>query len=126
MSSGDKKYNQLVEEPNSSSDKKKQNEKINEKPLIKKSISDEKDITIELSSHKKEEDEKSINSAEFSAQYLKDEYLKKIPKTSRERKPVKLSKKQYDKYTQKMKDRTMRMELQKIDKETERLKSVID
>ena len=122
MSSGDKKYNQLVEEQNSSSDKKKQNEKINEKPLIKKSSSDEKDITIELSSHKKEEDEKSINSAEFSAQYLKDEYLKKIPKTSRERKPVKLSQKQYDKYTQKMKERTMRMELQKIDKETERLK----
>lgn len=122
MSTGNQKYNELIEENISSSSKKKQNEKVNENSLKKKSSSNEKAITIELSSHKKEEDEKSINSAEFSAQYLNQESLKKVPKTSLERKPIKLSQKMYDKYTQKMQERTMRMELQKIDKETERLK----
>ena len=120
MSSGKNKYDEFIEEKLSTS--LENNDKNKKKPLVKISSTDEKDITIELSRHKKEEDERSTNSAEFSGQQLKKETIKKISNTTREKKPIKLSQKQYDKYTQQMRERTMRMELQKIDKETERLK----
>ena len=94
-------------------------------PLIKQSSTDKNDIIIDLSHNKrKEDDEKSSNSAEFSGQHLKsDTEIRKIKaKTTREIKPKILSQKAYDKYTQRLKERTMRMEIDKIDKETERIK----
>ena len=94
-------------------------------PLIKLSNTDKKDIIIDLSQNKKkEDDEKSSNSAEFSGQELKsDMEIKTIKaKTTREIKPKFLFQEAYEKYTQKLKEKTMRMEIDKIDRETERIK----
>ena len=93
-------------------------------PLIRQSNTDKNDITIELSTKKKydNEDDKSNNSAEFSAQELKNENYKSSFKDGSKSKPIVLPQKAYEKYTQRLKERTMRMELEKIDKETERLK----
>ena len=125
------KNQKLVEENDSIKPEKKENiekkdkGKIKDKnlPLIRKSDTDKKDIIIELSHHhKNDEDEKSNNSAEFSGQDLKTE--KKIEKNEEvpKVKPIVLSQKAYDKYTQRLKERTMRLEIEKIDKETERMK----
>ena len=125
------KSQKLVEENDSIKPEKKENiekkdkGKIKDKnlPLIRQSDTDKKDIIIELSHHhKNDEDEKSNNSAEFSGQDLKTE--KKIEKNEEvpKVKPIVLSQKAYDKYTQRLKERTMRLEIEKIDKETERMK----
>ena len=125
------KSQKLVEENDSIKPEKKENvekkdkDKIKDKnlPLIRQSDTDKKDIIIELSHHhKNDEDEKSNNSAEFSGQDLKTE--KKIEKNEEvpKVKPIVLSQKAYDKYTQRLKERTMRLEIEKIDKETERMK----
>ena len=118
----------LVEENTSlSSEKNKKNQKDKNLPLIRQSNTDKNDITIELSNKKKYQDEDDIsgNSAEFSGQVLKknkNNTSSKESKNSSNKKPIILSKKAYEKYTEKLKERTMRMELEKIDKETERLK----
>ena len=125
------KSQKLVEENDSikpetkENTEKKDKDKIKDKnlPLIRQSDTDKKDIIIELSHHhKNDEDEKSNNSAEFSGQDLKTE--KKIEKNEEvpKVKPIVLSQKAYDKYTQRLKERTMRLEIEKIDKETERMK----
>ena len=125
------KSQKLVEENDSikpekiENKEKKDKEKIKDKnlPLIRQSDTDKKDIIIELSHHhKNDEDEKSNNSAQFSGQDLKTE--KKIEKNEEipKVKPIVLSQKAYDKYTQRLKERTMRLEIEKIDKETERMK----
>ena len=92
--------NKKYEEENISSSKKlktKEKEKIIEIKTLK-----EKTIK-ENSSSEKEKDNKSIPV-----------------------KPISLSKKNYDKYCQKMKEKTMRMEIEKIYNETERLKQKYD
>ena len=119
------KSHPLVEENSSkSSEKNKKKEKDKQLPLIRQSNTDKNDITIELSTKKKydNEDDKSNNSAEFSAQELKNENNKSSFKDGSKSKPIVLPQKAYEKYTQRLKERTMRMELEKIDKETERLK----
>ena len=132
MSAGNKNHI-LVEENNipiaSGNKGKKDKDKDKKIPLIKQNGIDKNDIIIELSNHKKEEeDEKSANSAEFSGQNLKNENIqnenieKEKAKTARQIKPIILSQKAYDKYTQRLKERTMRMEIEKMDKETERIK----
>ena len=131
--SAENKNHILVEENNipiaSGNKRKKDKDKDKKIPLIKQNGIDKNDIIIELSNHKKEEeDEKSANSAEFSGQNLKNENIqnenieKEKAKTARQIKPIILSQKAYDKYTQRLKERTMRMEIEKMDKETERIK----
>ena len=119
------KSNKFVEENTSiSSEKNKKKEKDKKLPLIKQSSTDKNDITIELSTKKKyyDEDDKSNNSAEYSSQELKNSKNKSSSKDGSKSKPIILPQKAYEKYTQRLKERTMRMELEKIDKETERLK----
>ena len=105
MSSGNKVF-QLVEENSAgSSEVKKDSNKNN--------------IIIELSKKKTEEDDKSLNSAECSGNELK--YSQKVDLVNSV-KPIKLSKKAYEKYTQKLKENTMRLQVAKMYNETERLK----
>ncbi len=115
--SGTVKHSPFIEETiEISSNKNKKNDKDKKIELVKK---DKDGIIIELSKNKMEEDEKSTNSAEFSGQELrKEKQNNTVPLFN----PKKLSKKAYEKMTQKMKENTMRMEIEKIDKETERLK----
>ena len=131
--SAENKNHILVEENNipiaSGNKRKKDKDKDKKIPLIRQNGTDKNDIIIELSNHKKEEeDEKSANSAEFSGQNLKNENIqnenieKEKAKTARQIRPIILSQKAYDKYTQRLKERTMRMEIEKMDKETERIK----
>ena len=126
MSSKNKNH-VLVEENNipTSSNNKAKKDKDKKVPLIKQSNTDKNDIIIDLShNQKKEEDEKSSNSADFSGQNLRNdvEITKIKPKTAREVKPKILSQKEYDKYTQRLKERTMRQAIEKMDRETERMK----
>ena len=126
MSSKNKNH-VLVEENNipTSSNNKAKKDKDKKVPLIKQSNTDKNDIIIDLShNQKKEEDEKSSNSADFSGQNLRNdvEVTKIKPKTAREVKPKILSQKEYDKYTQRLKERTMRQAIEKMDRETERMK----
>ena len=105
-----------------SSGNKAKKDKDKKIPLIKQSKDDKNDITIELSHHKKEEDENSNNSAEFSTNVLKNEKEKEKAKTTRDVKPITLSQKAYDKYTERLKEKTMKKEIEKINQETERIK----
>jgi hypothetical protein len=114
-----------------SNDKKAKKDKDKNPPLIRKSDSDKNDIIIELSHKKQEEDEKSSNSAEFSGQLFnahkqkEKEFEEAKAKTFRSF-PIKLSKKGYENYTQRLKEKTMRKELEKIQKETERIKKIYE
>ncbi len=115
------KQHQFIEENISISSGNKTNiEEKNPKkiPIIRRS-KEKNDIIIDLSSKnssKKEEDE---NSAEYSAQILREEKeIKFKAKTARQ--PVFKTKKEYERFTERMKERTMRLELEKINKETER------
>ncbi len=114
------KHNPFIEENLSiSSVKKEKNNKDNNNQLIKQAKNNKNDIIIELSNNKKhDEDEKSTNSAEFSGQELRKEKQNSFKNIKQKN----LSKKAYEKLTEKLKERTMRMEIEKIDRETERLK----
>ena len=115
--SGAVKHSPFIEETiEISSNKNAKNDKNKKIELVKK---DKNGILIELSKNKMEEDEKSTNSAEFSGQELRKE---KQNNSIQLINPKKLSKKAYEKMTQKMKENTMRMEIEKIDKETERIR----
>lgn len=114
------KHNPFIEENLSiSSVKKEKNNKDNNNQLIKQDKNNKNDIIIELSNNKKhDEDEKSTNSADFSGQELRKEKQNSFKNIKQKN----LSKKAYEKLTEKLKERTMRMEIEKIDRETERLK----
>ena len=120
----------FIEENASISDEKKEKKEKNP-PLIRKSDSDKNDIIIELSHKKLEEDEKSNNSAEFSGQLFntqkqkEKEFEETIAKTYHSF-PIKLSKKGLENYTQRLKEKTMRKEIEKIQKETERIKKIYE
>jgi hypothetical protein len=124
------KSHPFVEENGSISNEKK-GKKDKNPPLIRKSESDKNDIIIELSHKKQEEDEKSTNSAEFSGQLFnthkqkEKEFEEAKAKTFRSF-PIKLSKKGYENYTQRLKEKTMRKEIEKIQKETERIKKIYE
>ena len=124
------KSHPLVEE-NTSITNEKKDKKDKNPPLIRKSDSDKNDIIIELSHKKQEEDERSNNSAEFSGQLFnkhkqkEKEFEEAKAKTFRSF-PIKLSKKGYENYTQRLKEKTMRKEIEKIQKETERIKKIYE
>ena len=122
MSSENKNKIFVEENITISSGNKAKKDKDKKIPLIKQSKDDKNDITIELSHHKKEEDERSNNSAEFSTNVLKNEKEKEKAKTTRDIKPITLSQKAYDKYTERLKEKTMKKEIEKINQETERIK----
>ena len=122
MSSENKNKIFVEENITISSGNKAKKDKVKKIPLIKQSKDDKNDITIELSHHKKEEDENSNNSAEFSTNVLKNEKQKEKAKTTRDVKPITLSQKAYDKYTERLKEKTMKKEIEKINQETERIK----
>ena len=122
MSSENKNKIFVEENITISSGNKAKKDKDKKIPLIKQSKDDKNDITIELSHHKKEEDENSNNSAEFSTNVLKNEKEKEKAKTTRDVKPITLSQKAYDKYTERLKEKTMKKEIEKIYQETERIK----
>ena len=129
MSASIKNHTLVEESPTTSSDKKEKKEKDKDLPLIKISNTDKNDIIIDLSKKKKyeDEDEKSNNSAEFSGQQLeKEKSVEESNNSKTKRKPIVLSKKAYDKYTERLKERTMRLEIEKIDKETQRLKKMFE
>ena len=122
MSSENKNKIFVEENITISSGNKAKKDKDKKIPLIKQSKDDKNDITIELSHHKKEEDESSNNSAEFSTNVLKNEKEKEKAKTTLDIKPITLSQKAYDKYTERLKEKTMKKEIEKINQETERIK----
>ena len=88
----------------------------------KKENFNENNITIELSKKKSEEDDKSTNSAECSAKELKSKEKNQLDLFNQII-PFKLSKKAYEKYTERLKEKTMREELDKQYEETEQLKN---
>ena len=124
------KSHPLVEE-NASISNDKKGKKDKNPPLIRKSDSDKNDIIIELSHKKHDEDEKSTNSAEFSGQLFNTQKQKEKEFEEAKAKafhsyPIKLSKKGYENYTQRLKEKTMRKEIEKIQKETERIKKIYE
>ena len=131
MSSKIKSHPFIEENVSISNDKKGKKSKDKNPPLIRKSDYDKNDIIIELSHKKQEEDEKSSNSAEFSGQLFnahkqkEKEFEEAKAKTFRSF-PIKLSKKGYENYTQRLKEKTMRKEIEKIQKETERIKKIYE
>ncbi len=129
MSASIKNHTLVEESPTTSSDKKEKKEKDKDLPLIRLSNTDKNDIIIDLSKKKKyeDEDDKSNNSAEFSGQQLeKEKKVEESNNSKTKRKPIVLSKKAYDRYTERLKERTMRLEIEKIDKETQRLKKIFE
>ena len=125
--SGEVKHIPFIDENVSiSSQKNEKKDKDKKVELVKK---DQNGIIIELSSKKTDktdEDENSTNSAEFSGNVLRKEKEKENQNSIQMIKPKKLSQKAYEKMTQKLKERTMRMEIEKIDKETERIKQIYE
>ena len=99
-----------------------ENKNINKIPIIRQN-KEKNDIIIDLSQKnrpKKEDDEKSTNSSDFSSQMLKQENKVKYKAKTERKNPKFRSKKEYERYTERIKERTMRLELEKISKETER------
>jgi hypothetical protein len=125
--SGTVKHIPFIDENVSISSKKNEKKDKDKKvELVKK---DQNGIIIELSSKKTDktdEDENSANSDEFSGNVLRKEKEKENQNSIQNIKPKKLSQKAYEKMTQKLKERTMRMEIEKIDKETERIKQIYE
>ena len=125
--SGTVKHIPFIDENVSISSKKNEKKDKDKKvELVKK---DQNGIIIELSSKKTDktdEDENSANSDEFSGNVLRKEKEKENQNSIQMIKPKKLSQKAYEKMTQKLKERTMRMEIEKIDKETERIKQIYE
>ena len=118
------KKHQFIEENISiSSGNKPSDEKNNPKkiPIIRKDKKN--DIIIDLSSKdrpKTDEDEKSSNSAEFSGQILQEgNEIKPKAKTTRFN-LIFNSKKAMERYTERMKDRNMILDIEKRNQETER------
>ena len=125
--SGAVKHIPFIDENVSISSKKNEKKDKDKKvELVKK---DQNGLIIELSNKKTDktdEDENSTNSAEFSGNVLRKEKEKENQNSILMIKPKNLSQKAYEKMTQKLKERTMRMEIEKIDKETERIKQIYE
>jgi hypothetical protein len=110
MKSGHKAIPLVEEIPNKSKNNTKQNNNINNKDLI-----------ISLPKNKSEEDEKSTHSADFSGNELKENQNPNIPKQGSY--PLSLTQKEIERYNEKLKEKTMRIEIDKRSNETERLKN---
>jgi hypothetical protein len=127
---------ELVEENISISSKEKkklnqdQSKEKNKNNIDYKSL-DDNNIILPYFRKNKDSDDNSMNSAAYSAQELTSEYKKEKAsekkkekaKTERLKKHYSLYKEKSDRYEERMKERTMRQEVDKIFQETERLKS---
>ena len=127
---------ELVEENTSISSKEKkklnqdQSKEKNKNNIDYKSL-DDNNIILPYFRKNKDSDDNSMNSAAYSAQELTSEYKKEKAsekkkekaKTERLKKHYSLYKEKSDRYEERMKERTMRQEVDKIFQETERLKS---
>ena len=91
------------------------NKNKNKIPIIRKN---ENDIIIDLSRKNNEK----LDEDDISGQVLRDDNNIKIKAKSERLKPFFKSKKALEKYTERMKERTMRLEIEKINQETERFK----
>ena len=128
MSTGNKVFPLVEDNPSISSDKKDKNIKKNK--IINQNISDINDKIIDINFKKKksEEDDKSMNSGN-SANGSEKELKAKDNNNQKNEiiiKPLITNKNKYEKYTERMKERTMRIEVEKIFKETERLKNIYE
>ena len=92
------------------------NKNKNKIPIIRKN--NKNGIIIDLSKKNKED----LDEDNISSQVLKDDNNLKIKAKSERIKPFFKSKKALEKYTERMKERTMRLEIEKINQETERFK----
>ena len=110
MKTGHKAIPLVEENYNKSKNNIKQNSNINNK-----------DIIIGLPKNKCEEDEKSTHSADFSGNELKENQNPNIPKQGSY--PLSLTQKEIERYNEKLKEKTMRIEIDKRSNETERLKN---
>ena len=81
-------------------------------------------IIIELPQKKPDDDNKSENSAEFSGKEINPNVLRnqEIQEVSKNIKPIILPPKAYEKYIDNLREQTMRVEIEKVYNETERLK----
>ena len=103
--------------------------KSNNKPIplveeiVGKSISNNnKDIIIGLPKNKKEEDDNSVNSANYSGAELKESHNSNNVNAPNPFSFSNMSKKSIERYQEKLKEKTMRMEIDKRYTETERLR----
>ena len=102
---------------------------IKPKPLVEEIIQKEKpnesnkEIIINLKKNKNEEDETSTNSADYSGNYLDENQIQYQNMVKNNNSfPMPLSKRGLEKYQEKLKEKTMRMEIDKRYSETERLR----
>ena len=103
--------------------------KSNNKPIplveeiVGKSFSkNNKDIIIGLPKNKKEEDDNSVNSANYSGAELKERHNSNNVNSPNPFSFSNMSKKSIERYQEKLKEKTMRMEIDKRYTETERLR----
>jgi uncharacterized membrane protein (DUF485 family) len=90
-------------------------------PLVEEAFSKSKQNNNDINKTRAEEDDKSTHSADYSGNDLKENQNQNI--LYKKNYPISLNKKQLEKYNEKLKEKTMRMEIDKRYTETERLKN---
>ena len=90
-------------------------------PLVEEAFSKSKQNNNDINKTRAEEDDKSTHSADYSGNDLKENQNPNI--LYKKNYPISLNKKQLEKYNEKLKEKTMRMEIDKRYTETERLKN---
>ena len=90
-------------------------------PLVEEAFSKSKQNNNDIKKTRAEEDDKSTHSADYSGNDLKENQNPNI--LYKKNYPISLNKKQLEKYNEKLKEKTMRMEIDKRYTETERLKN---
>ena len=125
MYKGNRVFPLVEENPSISSNKKEKKDKENKIIILNNSGMNDKIIDINFKKKKSEEDDKSTNSANNSEKELKSKD-NNIENNENKKKSFLISKKGYEKYTERLKERTMRIEVERIYKETERLKKMFE
>ena len=90
-------------------------------PLVEEAFNKSKQNNNDINKTRAEEDDKSTHSADYSGNDLKENQNPNI--LYKKNYPISLNKKQLEKYNEKLKEKTMRMEIDKRYTETERLKN---
>ena len=90
-------------------------------PLVEEAFSKSKQNNNDINKTRAEEDDKSTHSADYSGNDLKENQNPNV--LYKKNYPISLNKKQLEKYNEKLKEKTMRMEIDKRYTETERLKN---
>ena len=90
-------------------------------PLVEEAFNKPQQNNNDINKTRAEEDDKSTHSADYSGNDLKENQNQNI--LYKKNYPISLNKKQLEKYNEKLKEKTMRMEIDKRYTETERLKN---